>query len=225
MPRPPVILQVLPALVTGGVERGTVEIAEAIAGSGWTALVASAGGMLVAAIERAGGEHIALPLGTKNPLRILRNADRLERLIRDRRVDIVHARSRAPAWSAWLAARRTGVHFVTTWHGTYNEDLPFKRRYNAVMAKGERVIAASDFIAKLIVARHGTDPAVIRIIPRGVDSAVFDPAAIGADRVAQLAAAWQLPGAAPVIVLPGRLTGWKGQTVLLDALPGCRGAT
>ncbi len=217
MPRPPVILQVLPALVTGGVERGTVEIAEAIAGSGWPALVASAGGKLVAEIERAGGEHIALPLGSKNPLQMLRNADSLERLIRDRRVDVVHARSRAPGWSAWLAARRTGVHFVTTWHGTYNEDLPFKRHYNAVMAKGERVIAASGFIAGLIVARHGTDPERIRIIPRGVDPAVFDPA-IGADRVARLAAAWQLPAGAPVIVLPGRLTRWKGQAVLLDAI-------
>ncbi len=159
-PRHPTVLQVLPSLVTGGVERGTIEITQAIAGAGGTALVASAGGRLVPAIERAGGRHITLPLSRKDPLAVWRNAARLEALIRAEQVAIVHARSRAPAWSAWLACRRTGAHFVTTWHGTYNEDLPLKRQYNAVMARGERVIAASRFIAELIVARHGTDPGV-----------------------------------------------------------------
>ena len=139
-------------------------------------------------------------------------------MIRAERVAIVHARSRAPAWSAWLACRRTGAHFVTTYHGTYGEDLPFKRRYNSVMAKGERVIAASRFIADLIARQHGTDPAHIRIIPRGVDPAVFDPGAVSGDRVARLAAAWRLPDGASVVLLPGRLTAWKGQTVLVEAL-------
>ena len=101
---------------------------------------------------------MTLPLDSKNPLTIWRNAALLADVIRAERVAIVHARSRAPAWSAWLACRRTGAHFVTTYHGTYGEDLPFKRQYNAVMAKGERVIAASRFIAELIVARHGIDP-------------------------------------------------------------------
>jgi glycosyltransferase involved in cell wall biosynthesis len=213
-----VVLQVLPSLVTGGVERGTIEITEAIAVAGWTALVASAGGRLVAAVERAGGCHIALPLVSRNPLTIWRNAGRLAAVIRAERVAIVHARSRAPAWSAWLACRRTGAHFVTTYHGTYGEDLPFKRRYNSVMAKGERVIAASRFIADLIARQHGTDPAQIRIVPRGVDPAVFDPGAVSGDRVARLAAAWRLPDGASVVLLPGRLTAWKGQTVLVEAL-------
>jgi len=216
--RSPTILQVLPSLVTGGVERGTIEITEAIAEAGWTALVASAGGPLEAAIERAGGRHLNLPLHTKNPLAILHNANRLAQLIRSHGVDIVHARSRAPAWSAWLAARRTDAHFVTTYHGVYGEDLPFKRHYNAVMAKGEIVIAASRFIAGLITARHGTNPARIRIIPRGVDPAVFDPAAIAPERTARLRRNWKLPDGAQVVLLPGRLTGWKGQRVLLDAI-------
>ena len=216
--RPPVILQVLPALGSGGVERGTVEITQAIALAGGIPLVASAGGPLAAAVERAGGRHIVLPLSTKNPLGICRNAARLAALIAAHGVAIVHARSRAPAWSAWLAARRTGVHFVTTYHGAYGEDLPFKRRYNAVMARGERVIAASAYIARLVEARHGVDPARIRVIPRGVDPAAFDPDAVSADRIARLAAAWRLPDGHVTIVLPGRLTGWKGQGVLLDAI-------
>ncbi len=217
-PSAPVVLQVLPSLVTGGVERGTVEITQAVARAGWTALVASAGGRLVGAVEHAGGRHVTLPLEAKNPLSILRNAGRLARLIRAEGVSLVHARSRAPAWSAFLAARRTGVRFVTTYHGTYGESLPFKRRYNAVMAKGEVVIAASRYIADLVATRHGVDPERIRVIPRGVDPASFDPAAVSGARLARLALAWDLPDHAPVVMLPGRLTGWKGQAVLIDAL-------
>jgi glycosyltransferase involved in cell wall biosynthesis len=212
------VLQVLPSLVTGGVERGTIEITQAIVEGGGSALVASAGGRLVAAIERAGGRHITLPLMRKDPYAIWRNAGLLAAIIRAERVDIVHARSRAPAWSAWLACRRTGAHFVTTWHGTYSESLPFKRRYNSVMAQGERVIVASRFIARLVGERHGVDPARVRLIPRGVDPAVFDPRAVSGERVMRLLRAWRIPEHAPVVVLPGRLTEWKGQGVLLDAI-------
>jgi glycosyltransferase involved in cell wall biosynthesis len=218
MPTPPVILQVLPSLITGGVERGTIEITEAIAQSGATALVASAGGPLVPAIHRAHGRHITLPLGTKSPFGIWRNAARLEAIIRQHNVQVVHARSRAPAWSAWLACRRTGAHFVTTHHGTYSENLPLKRHYNAVMARGEIVIAASRFIADLIAQRHQTPAARIRVIPRGVDPAEFDPDAVSADRLDRLATQWRLPKGAKTVMLPGRLTAWKGQTVLLDAM-------
>ncbi|MBN8890701.1 MAG: glycosyl transferase [Rhodospirillales bacterium 70-18] len=214
----PVVLQVLPALGGGGVERGTVEIASIIARLGGMPLVASAGGALAPAVERAGGRNILLPLDSKSPWRIWRNAAALEGVIRSRHVDIVHARSRAPAWSACLAARRTGAHFVTTYHGAYNEDLPFKRRYNAVMAMGERVIAISHFIAALIQQRHGTDPARIRVIHRGVDPAVFDPQRVSTDRQVRLLRAWRVQDGQTTIMLPGRLTRWKGQAVLIEAL-------
>ena len=213
-----VVLQVLPALETGGVERGTVEMAAAIAGAGGTALVASAGGRMVPEVEHAGGRHVTLPLRARTPLAIWRNAGRLASLIRAEGVRIVHARSRAPAWSAWWATRRTGARFVTTYHGVYNEDLPGKRRYNAVMARGERVIAISRYVADVLQARHGVDPARIRVIPRGVDPAVFDPTAVSAERVARLARAWRLPEGAPVVMLPARLTRWKGQAVLVEAM-------
>ena len=219
-----VVLQVLPALGGGGVERGTVEIAAAIARAGGTALVASAGGRMVAELLRAGGRHVTLPLASKSPLAIWRNAARLAALIRAERVAIVHARSRAPAWSAWLAARRTGAHFVTTYHAPYGERPRLKRAYNAVMARGEVVIAISRHIAALVAARHGVDPARIRIIPRGVDPVVFDPAAVAPSRVAALARAWGLPEGRPVLLLPGRLTRWKGQGVLIEALARLRHA-
>jgi len=109
------VLQVLPALgASGGVERGTVEIASAIVEAGGRAIVASSGGALVHELDRVGAEHVELPLQSKNPFTMWRNVDRLVTLIKSNNVDIVHARSRAPAWSAWAAAKRTGAHFVTT---------------------------------------------------------------------------------------------------------------
>ena len=216
--RPLVVLQVLPSLVTGGVERGTIEITQAVAEARGVALVASAGGPLVHSVQRAGGRHFTLPLQARNPVTIWRNAARLEALIRAENVSIVHARSRAPAWSAWLACQRTGVHFVTTYHGVYGEDLPFKRRYNAVMAKGEVVIAASHYVAREIHRRHNVDPARIRVIPRGVDPLVFVPDAVSGERIARMAQTMRVPDGMHTIVIPGRLTSWKGQAVLLQAI-------
>jgi len=212
------ILQVLPALDTGGVERGTVEVAAAQVAAGLRAVVASAGGRLLPELSRTGASHVTLPLASKDPLVMWRNAARLAAVARAEGVAIVHARSRAPAWSARFAARRTGARFVTTYHGTYTEGFPFKRAYNAVMASGERVIAISRFIADHLIARHGTDPARVRVIPRGVDPVRFDPGCVGGDRMRRLAEAWRLPDGAPVILLPGRLTRWKGQAVLIEAL-------
>ena len=137
-------------------------------------------------------------------------------------VTIIHARSRAPAWSALLAARRTGTHFVTTAHGVYSEDAPGKHRYNAVMAMGERVIANSRHVGERLAQRHGVGPDRLRVIPRGVDPAAFDPDAVGGERLALLAPAWRLPVGAPVVLLPARLTRWKGQMLLLAALARMR---
>lgn len=213
------ILQVLPALDEGGVERGTIEIAQAVGGSGGRALVASAGGRLVPTLERAGGRHLGLKLLTKDPLNILLNARRLRRLIRAHRVALVHARSRAPAWSALLAARAERVPFVTTWHGVYGEDFPFKRHYNAVMARGDRVIAISRFVAERVARDYRVGPDRLRVIHRGADLAAFDPARIAGDRIARMLAAWRVPDGAKVVLLPGRITGWKGQSLLIEAMP------
>ena len=213
------VLQVLPALgAGGGVERGTIEIARAITDAGGRALVASAGGTAVHEVARAKGEHIALPVDSKNPLVMRANIGRLVRLIRERNVDIVHARSRAPAWSAYFAARKTGTPLVTTFHGTYGTGNPLKRKYNSVMTYGDRVIAISNFIAGHIRQVYGTSANKIRVIPRGVDIDWFNPARIPGERVATLANQWRLGDGLPVIMLPGRLTRWKGQTVFLDAV-------
>jgi len=213
------VLQILPALGKGGgVERGTIEIARAISEAGGRALVVSAGGAAVHEVARAKGEHFTLPVDSKNPLVMRANVGRLMRLIREEGVDIVHARSRAPAWSACAAARKTGTPFVTTFHGTYGAGNPFKRKYNSVMTKGDRVIAISAFIAGHIRQKYGVPSQKIRVIHRGVDLEWFDPAKVPATRVATLAQQWRLGDGLPVVMLPGRLTRWKGQTVFLEAL-------
>jgi glycosyltransferase involved in cell wall biosynthesis len=167
---------VLPALDAGGVERSAVDVAAALSAAGWRALVASSGGAKEREIIRAGAEVITLPLASKNPLVIRANIDRLVALIEAENVDLVHARSRAPAWSAFYAAQRTGRPFVTTFHGTYNFTNFLKRKYNSVMARGDRVIANSEFIADHLRHNYGADDSLIRVVPRGIDFGQFDPA-------------------------------------------------
>ncbi|HUC17124.1 MAG TPA: glycosyltransferase family 4 protein [Acetobacteraceae bacterium] len=195
-----------------------LETVAAIAKAGGTALVASGGGRLVPRIAELGGRHILLPLDTRSPLAIWRNAAHLAALIRAEHVDLLHAHSRAVAWSALFAARRAGLPFVTTWHGAYGEGSPLKRRYNGVMASGDRVVAVSRFIAARIAARHHLAPPRLRVVPPGVDPARFDPAAVSPARAGALARTWGLPEGRPVIMLPARFARWKGQGVLLAAL-------
>src|SRR6202790_2166386 len=116
---PPAVLQIVPSLVSGGAERGTIELAGALVEAGWASYVASNGGPLERDALRAGATHLNLPLASKNPLVMRRNTVTLVGLIRRLGIDVVHARSRAPAWSAWWAARSTGRHFVTTFHNAY----------------------------------------------------------------------------------------------------------
>ncbi len=214
----PVVMQVVPSLVTGGVERGTVDMAAALVEAGWRSLVVSSGGPMVREVLRAGGEHFELPVQSKNPMVMRTNTERLANLIREHSIDIVHARSRAPAWSARRAARNAGAHFVTTIHAPYNLGLPLKRLYNSVMADGERVIAISAFIARHAIETYRADAERIRVIHRGTDINLFDPARVSAERVIKLSTDWRLADGVPVVMLPGRLTRWKGQTVLIEAM-------
>ena len=215
---PLTILQVVPRLGIGGVERGTVEIAEAIVHAGGRALIATEGGQLAQKALRAGAEIIQMNVATKNPLNIWQNAGLLERLIRSEAIDLIHARSRAPAWSAKWAAERTGIPFVTTYHGAYSENLPFKRRYNAVMAAGRPVIAISEFIREMVIRRHRVPPEDVVVIPRGADTAIFSENMVSNQRTVGLADAWGLlDDPRPVVMLPGRLTRWKGADSLIDA--------
>jgi glycosyltransferase involved in cell wall biosynthesis len=211
------VLQVIPRLETGGSEKATLEIAEALLKAGARALVATEGGRMADAIHAAGTELIDLPVASKNPFTIYANAGRLVRLMQERGVDLIHARSRAPAWSALLAARRLRRPFVTTYHGSYNSKTPLKDRYNSVMARGDRVIANSLFTAGLIAARQPEAGPRIRVVYRGVDFSDFDPQRVSAERVERLRKQWGLTETQTVILHAARLTSWKGQPIVIEA--------
>lgn len=217
------VLQVLPSLgMSGGVERGTIEIARATVESGGRAIVASAGGPRQHELDRIGARHVTLPLDTKAPFRMYANIAKLADLIERENVNIVHARSRAPAWSALYACRRTKRPFLTTFHGAYGLATPFKRLYNSVMARGDLVIAVSRFIAGHIRQHYGVPNERIRTIHRGVDTGRFNAESVTAQRVIQLAGTWRLTGSETVIMLPGRLTRLKGHTVFIEAIARLR---
>ncbi|RFB79141.1 glycosyltransferase family 4 protein [Methylovirgula sp. 4M-Z18] len=210
------ILQIIPALDAGGAERTTVDMAAALAEVGARALVASTGGRLVSELQAKGGTWLPFPAKSKNPIAMALNVRKLMHLIRQEGVDILHARSRAPAWVALGAVRRTGTPFVTTYHGAYSGKSSLKLRYNSVMARGDAVIANSAYTASLIARNYPQAAARTVIIHRGTDFRAFRPTAVDPQRVANLRKAWGAEGER-IVLLPGRLTGWKGQRVLIAA--------
>jgi glycosyltransferase involved in cell wall biosynthesis len=217
------VIQLLPALESGGVERSTLEIADALVRARHRALVVSAGGRLVPALEAIGAEHVALDIGRKS-LMTLRQVGALRRLIEREHADLVHARSRLPAWVGRLALRGIAVahrpRWVTTVHG-----LNSASAYSRVMASGERVICVSRTVRDYVLRHYpGTPPERLRVIPRGIDPAAF-PRTARPDAEAREWAAGQHPalaGAGPLLLLPGRGTRLKGHADALDLLARLR---
>ncbi len=212
-----VVLQIIPELDAGGAERTTVDVAAALAQAGARPLVASLGGRLVSELQAKGGVWIPFPAKTKNPVAMALNVLKLARLIRDEGVDIVHARSRAPAWAALGATRLVKRAFVTTYHGIYNGKLAPKVFYNSVMARGDAVIANSQFTANRIAVLHSFAQSRVRVIHRGADLRKLTAATVDPDRVRALRQEWGVAPDQRIVLLPGRLTGWKGQRVLIEA--------
>lgn len=213
------VLQVLPSLNLGGVERGTLQIAAFLAARGDGAFVASNGGRLVAELEQSGATHLTLPLKGKNPLNIYNNISALEKIIKQYSIDIVHARSRAPAWSACFAAKRANVPFITTYHGAYSQGNALKRWYNSIMTRGQVVIAPSHFIKQYILQHHPhVNPDKIHVIYRGADVAQFDPATVSPEDVSALKASWNIAEGQKILLFPARLSRWKGHREAITAL-------
>lgn len=224
MPRRPLtVVQLLPALESGGVERSTIEIAEALVRAGHRSVVVSAGGRLLPALEATGAEHVALDIGRKS-LSTLGQVRPLRRLLAELDADIVHARSRLPAWIGWRALRGlpdgARPRFVTTVHG-----LNSPSRYSAIMARGERVICVSDTVREYVLRHYRrTDAALLRVIPRGIDPLRF-PRRGWPDRQARARLAAEHPalgGEGPLLLLPGRGTRLKGHAAALQLLARLR---
>jgi glycosyltransferase involved in cell wall biosynthesis len=211
------ILQIIPDLEAGGAERTAVDIAKGLTDVGARALVATEGGRLVAELQAKGGVWLPFPAATKNPFAMALNIRRLALLCRHEGVELIHARSRAPAWVALAAARTLKLPFVTTYHGSYASRSVVKTLYNSVMARGDVVIANSGYTADLILAKHGFARDRIRVVHRGTNFSAFAPAAVGPERIQALRAAWKVEPHQRIVLLPGRLTGWKGHRVLIEA--------
>lgn len=214
----PVIMQVIPALGAGGAEQGCIDMASEIISAGGKAIVVSHGGYRVNELERIGAIHVDLPVHSKNPFIMWQNIGRLRKLIRKHNVNVVHARSRAPAWSAWRACQNTAARFLTTCHAPYNISGEAKRLYNGSIANGELVIAISNYVAKYLIDNYTIDPNKIRLIHRGIPMARFHPAAISPERMIEIAEKWRIPDSANIVMLPGRVTRWKGHHILIEAI-------
>jgi glycosyltransferase involved in cell wall biosynthesis len=218
------ILQIIPELEAGGAERTTVDIADGLAQVGARALVATEGGRLVGELQAKGGIWVPFPAATKNPLSMLLNVRKLARICHTEKVALVHARSRAPAWVGLGAARALNTPFVTTYHGSYSGRSSVKVLYNSVMARGDVVIANSHYTGELIRSVYPQASERVRVIHRGTDFAVFSPSAIAPERIEALRKAWSVSPHERVVLLAARLTGWKGQKVLIEAAAKLRDA-
>jgi len=212
------VLQVLPHLNSGGLVSGAIEISEALQKAGMNSFVASEGGRREREITRVGGKVINFSLGSKNPLIIFLNIYKLSKIIKKYKINIIHARSRAPAWSAYFAAKKMGIPFVTTFHGTYSIQNKLKKKYNSVMVKGDRVIAISRFINSHILSNYNINKEKTVIIHRGVNIEQYNYFKVSNERLISLSKKFNIPEDCFVILLPGRITRWKGHKLFIEAI-------
>ena len=216
----PVIVQILPALNRGGVERGTIEIAKAIIDRGYKAVVISNGGLFETQLVRLGVTVHRLPVHSKNPFKWPFIRSQLATILRAEGADIVHVRSRAPAWIALPVAKRLSIKTVATIHSKFVPQNALKHLYNRKMLRADSVIAISDFNKSIIVKHYGQyRPAdSVTVIHRGVDTAIFDPASVTQQRIIRVSERLNLPEDGRVIMLPSRPTIWKGHEILIHAV-------
>ena len=214
------IVQLVPALNHGGAERGTVEMSEAIIRAGGRAVVISKGGFFESNLLRLGAEHITLDIKSKNPLRILFNRRRLKSIFAEIKPDLVHVRSRVPAWSAMGVGQQLKIPMVTTIHGTWSFRgmSTFKRFYNGIMFKSNYIIAVSHYIAGLVKEQNPDVIDRMSVVHRGVDLDMFNPKTISRHRIVKMAEHLALPDAVPIIMLPSRPSAQKGTDILIEAM-------
>lgn len=212
------VAQILPEMEEGGVEGETLDFAIYLAQKGHKSIVVSGGGRMVEQLEKAGGIHTTMPHIGEKSFRCLQYIGKLRRLFLTEQIDVVHLRSRLPAWVGYLAwktiAPRRRPLLLTTFHGFYSINC-----YSAIMTKGEQVIAVSDVIRQHILEYYKVDEKKLSVVHGGCDIDTFSPGAVSTQRITALRREWEIYGNdVPVIMLPGRLTHWKGQHVFLESL-------
>ena len=215
------VMQVIPRLGYGGAETGCYDLAHYLAENNCTSYLVSSGGELIKFIDKKKVKLIKLPVQSKNPFLIFFNSIMLVFIILYYNISIVHARSRAPAWSCLLATKITRRKFVTTFHGTYNFKNSIKKFYNSVMARSNLIIAGSNFIFAHVNSNYSKYLGIKKkflVIFRGINIDYFDPSTTLETEENQLLSSWKLDRSKKIILLPGRLTAWKGQELFIEAL-------
>ena len=215
------VLQVIPKLGYGGAETGCYDIAHYLPENNCESFIVTSGGELLKFVDKKKVKVITLPVHSKNPLLIIFNSLALIGIILFHNISIVHARSRAPAWSCLLASKLTGRKFVTTFHGTYNFNNNFKKFYNSVMVRSNLIIAGSNFIFSHIKEKYSNyldGEKKLRVIFRGINVDYFDPTTKMEEDEKKLLNKWEIKKDKKIILLPGRLTSWKGQEVFIEAI-------
>jgi glycosyltransferase involved in cell wall biosynthesis len=215
------VLQVIPKLGYGGAETGCYDIAHYLHENNCESFIVTSGGELLKFVDKKKVKVIKLPVNSKNPLLILFNSLALIWIILYNNISIIHARSRAPAWSCYLATIITGRKFVTTFHGTYNFKSNLKKFYNSVMVKSDLVIAGSNFIFSHIKENYSKYLDVnkrLLVIFRGINVDYFDPTTKLESDEKKLLKKWEIEKDRKIILLPGRLTSWKGQELFIEAI-------
>ena len=212
------MLIVTPSLHAGAADSGTVQLVRILVSAGHRPIVVSSGGRMVGEVVAAGATFVPMNVHRTNPVSIMRNALALARIAREQRCDVIHAHARAPGWSAFYAARRTGVPFLTSWYKGFRQQNVFKRLYNGVMARGDCVVAISDQIAELVVDRYKTPWDRITVVPASIDSERFDPARVSQDRIDAVRNAWGVQPDTKVVLVVGRMLRRKGHHVVVEAV-------
>lgn len=213
------ILQIIPSMEIGGAERTVLEITAFLKNTNYTSLVLTSGGKLIKDLEKLNIEVVRYPIDKKNPLLIIKNIIELKKLFIEKNIDLIHVRSRAPAWSAIFAARSLKIPIVTTWHGHVSNSSWFKKKYNSIMHKGNALIANSNYTAENINKIYKIDKDKIDIIPRGVNTENFKASNFSDEEKINIKKEWKVFDQNKIILLlPARLTRWKGHEVVIKAI-------
>ena len=213
------ILQIIPNMEIGGAERTVIEITAFLKNTNYSSIVLTSGGKLTEDLKKLDIEVIKLQIDRKNPFSIIKNIFIFKKIFTEKKIDLVHVRSRGPAWSAILAAKILNIPVITTWHGHVNQSSWFKKKYNSIMCKGDALIANSHYTAERINKIYGIDNSSIDIIPRGVDVKKFNKSNFSEEQIINIRKEWNAADPKKIIILlPARLTKWKGHLIAIKAI-------
>jgi glycosyltransferase involved in cell wall biosynthesis len=218
MQEKPNILQVIPTLNISGAEQGCFDVANYLTKNGFTSNIITSSGYRIEQLEKNGSIVNRIPVHSKNPLTMIINIFRIIKIVKKNNINIIHARSRAPAWSCYFVAKIAKIKFITTFHGTYNFNNKIKKFYNSIMIRSDYIIAISEFIHNEIKSKYAYSKKNLSVISRGIDIEYLDPSKTDYKKVKKIIKDHDIKNDSIKLVLPGRVSGWKGHNVAIEAM-------